>query len=84
MTIQFTIEDRRSMTPRTLVNDFGEIATRQPVVNNSELVAEAVTLCDTKGAGDAMDKRRIVALVRAGKFSDEKLSELIAFWQTIA
>ena len=73
-------EDRAALTPRTIENDFGDIANRPSVANDAALVSRALTLLETKGAGDKMDKRRTAQLIRAGKFSDDKLNELIALW----
>jgi len=69
------------MTPRTLANDFGDIPNRPSVKNDPALVEEVLALLETKGAGDKMDKRRTAQLIRAGKFPDETLVELIALWK---
>jgi hypothetical protein len=74
-------EDNRALTPRTIENDFGDIVNRPSVQNDPALVEQSLTLLETKGAGDKMDKRRTSQLIRAGKFPDETLSELIALWK---
>lgn len=69
--------DRAAMMPRTWGNDgFANIAPpiRRP---SSEAIEKFCEFITKFGAGDAMDKRRVITLAKSGGISEEKMNLVI-------